>query len=98
MYAMGTKMNATTIRHVGILFSGGPAPAANTVLSAAVMNFINAGVEVYGFIQGFHFIQDFDESTELVPDEHYKIMTLADVSGIRNHRAIRSRDDRYRLC
>ena len=81
-------MNSSKIKHVGILFSGGPAPAANTVLSAAVMNFINAGVEVYGFLQGFHFIQNYKDNVELIPNEHYKIMSLADVSGIRNHRAI----------
>ena len=76
-------MNSSKIRHVGILFSGGPAPAANTVLSAAVMNFINAGVEVYGFIQGFHFIQNYGDGFELLPNDHYKIMSLGDVSGIR---------------
>ena len=81
-------MNTPKIKHVGILFSGGPAPAANTVLSAAVMNFINAGVEVYGFLQGFHFIQNYEEGVELIPNDQYKIMTLADVSGIRNQRAI----------
>ncbi len=81
-------MDRNLIKHVGILFSGGPAPAANTVLSAAVMNFINAGVEVYGFIQGFHFIQDYEEGMVLKPNEHFKKMTLADVSGIRNQRAI----------
>jgi 6-phosphofructokinase 1 len=81
-------MKRESIGHVGILFSGGPAPAANTVLSAAVMNFINAGVEVYAFIQGFHFIQNFQEGMTLTPNEHYKVLTLADVSGIRNQRAI----------
>lgn len=81
-------MEPQAIKHVGILFSGGPAPAANTVLSAAVMNFFNAGIEVYGFMQGFHFIQDYEEGMLLKPNEHYKRLTIADVSGIRNQRAI----------
>ncbi|HNR11860.1 MAG TPA: 6-phosphofructokinase [Thermodesulfobacteriota bacterium] len=81
-------MEQHPIKHVGILFSGGPAPAANTVLSATVMNFINAGVEVYGFIEGFHFIQEHEEGMDLTPRQHYKVLTLADVSHIRNQRAI----------
>lgn len=81
-------MEQPKVKHVGIIFSGGPAPAANAVISAAVMNFINVGVEVYGFMQGFEFLEEFDEASPLSPNEHYKILALADVSGIRNHKAI----------
>jgi len=81
-------MESEAIKHVGIIFSGGPSPAANTVISAAVMNFINAGVEVYGFMQGFEFLQDYKKGEELIPGKHYKILALADVTGIRNQKAI----------
>jgi ATP-dependent phosphofructokinase / diphosphate-dependent phosphofructokinase len=72
------------IRHVGMLFSGGPAPAANAVISATVMNFLNMGVEVYGFIQGFEYLQEYQDDAVLVAGEHYEILSLAGVSGIRN--------------
>ena len=52
------------------------------------MNFVNVGVEVYGFIQGFEFLQDFSGDKKLIPNDHYKILTLADVSGIRNIKPI----------
>ena len=39
----------TPIRRVGIIFSGGPAPAANAVISAAATSFLSAGVEVIGW-------------------------------------------------
>ena len=81
-------MELQKVKHIGILFSGGPAPAANAVISAAVMNLVNGGVEVYGFIQGFEFIQEYSENETLTPQEHYKILTLADVSGVRNLKSI----------
>ena len=81
-------MKQKTVKHVGILFSGGPAPAANAVISALVMNFINFGVEVYGFLQGFEFIQEFEEGKPLIAEEHYKVLTLNDVTGIRNRKAV----------
>jgi len=81
-------MEQPKIGHVGILFSGGPAPAANAVISAVVMNFINVGVEVYAFIQGFEFIEEFKEGKPLSPEEHYKVLTLNDVTGVRNRKAV----------
>ena len=81
-------MEAPKIRHVGMLFSGGPAPAANAVVSATVMNLINKGVEVYGFMQGFEFLQEYKDGAALTPGEHFKVLTLADVSGIRNLKSI----------
>lgn len=81
-------MEGSKIKHCGILFSGGPAPAANAVISAAVMNLVNVGVEVYGFIQGFEFLQAYEQGKTLTLNEHYKILTLADVSGIRNLKPI----------
>jgi 6-phosphofructokinase len=81
-------MEQPKIKHIGILFSGGPAPAANAVISAVAMNFINVGVEVYGFIQGFEFIEEFEEGKRLSPEEQYKVLTLNDVTGVRNRKAV----------
>ena len=39
----------TGIKRVGMLFSGGPAPAANAVISAAALSFLNSGIEIIGF-------------------------------------------------
>jgi 6-phosphofructokinase len=52
------------------------------------MNLVNIGVEVYGFLQGFEFLQEYEEGKTLAPNEHYKILKLSDVSGIRNIKSI----------
>ncbi len=52
------------------------------------MNLVNVGIEVYGFLQGFEFLQEYEEGKTLAFNEHYKILTLSDVSGIRNIKSI----------
>ncbi|MEO0602375.1 MAG: 6-phosphofructokinase, partial [Myxococcota bacterium] len=41
------------MKRVGIVFSGGPAPAANAVITSCVMAFRRHGVEVVGFRHGY---------------------------------------------
>jgi 6-phosphofructokinase 1 len=76
------------IKRVGLLFSGGPAPAANAVISAAAMSFLNDGIEVYGFLQGYRFLCSFSPDSPLVENEHYLRLGINDVSGIRNRKPI----------
>jgi len=81
------------IKRVGILFSGGPAPAANAVISAAAMNLVNAGIEVYGFLDGYHHLEQYDGSP-LVEGKDFIRLTVDDVSGIRNKGSIIIRTSR----
>lgn len=76
------------IRKVGMLFSGGPAPAANAVISAAALAFIDAGAEVIGFIEGYANLEGYDPARPLVEGKHYLRLTRAVVTGIRNEGAI----------
>ena len=62
----------TSIKHVGILFSGGPAPAANAVISAAALSFINAGVSVVGFFGGYENLQRYSADNPLVEGRDYQ--------------------------
>ena len=55
-----------SIKRVGILFSGGPAPAANAVISAATLSFINSGISVVGFYDGFKNLERFSAERPLV--------------------------------
>ena len=57
---------ATDIKRVGMLFSGGPAPAADAVISAAGIALLDAGVEVVGFLDGYKHLEAFTPGTELV--------------------------------
>lgn len=61
----------TAIKRVAILFAGGPAPAANAVISSAAFTFLNAGVEVIGIKHGYSNLIDFDGSAPLVEGKHY---------------------------
>ncbi len=85
-------MNAPTPdapRRVGIIFSGGPAPAANAVISAAAVSFLEDGREVIGFFHGYSDLVDYHPvSHRLLPDVHYRIFKSGDVRGLRNERGI----------
>jgi 6-phosphofructokinase len=78
-----------SIKRVGIVFSGGPAPGANAVISSAAISFLDAGREVVGFMQGYLYLQDYHPVTHrLERDVHYKELRLSDVTGIRTRRGI----------
>lgn len=77
------------IKRVALVFSGGPAPAANAVISAAAISFLEDGREVIGFFHGYSNLQDYHPVTHrLLPDEHYRIFNEKDLSGLRNSRGI----------
>jgi len=76
------------IRKVGMLFSGGPAPAANAVISAAALAFIDGGAEVIGFVEGYSNLEAYDPARPLVEGKHYLRLTRDLVTGIRNEGAI----------
>ncbi len=77
------------IQRVGMIFSGGPAPGANAVISSAAISFLDSGREVIGFLNGYEHLQNYHQlSSRLQYGIHYRPMTLADVVGIRNRRGI----------
>ena len=77
------------IRRVGIIFAGGPAPAANAVISSAAVSFLDDGREVLGFMYGYENLQRYHSVTaRLKQDEHYKIFAQKDVTGSRNAQGI----------
>ncbi len=77
------------ICRVGMIFSGGPAPGANAVISAAAVSFLDTGREVVGFMQGYESLQDYDPVTNrLERNRHYKEFDLPDVTGVRNSQGI----------
>ena len=82
-------MNARPIRRIGIVFSGGPAPAANAVISATAISFLDTEREVLGFFNGYsHLEQYHPESYPLRSGEHYRRFTHRDLRGQRNVRGI----------
>ena len=73
------------IRRVGIVFSGGPAPAANAVIAAAGLSFLESGREVVGIFHGYSNLAAVEP---LRPEEHVRLLSEADLRGIRNDRGI----------
>ena len=77
-------------KKVGILFSGGPAPSANTVISSTALTFLDSHVPVIGIFKGYEYIQDFNINSpdmQLRKDMHYTDITY-DISQVRNDRGI----------
>ncbi len=80
---MGTK------RKVGLIFSGGPAPAANAVISATAMAFRRNGWDCYGFLHGYESLADYrSDGDPLVEGRDYHLFDDRDLRGLRNARGI----------
>jgi ATP-dependent phosphofructokinase / diphosphate-dependent phosphofructokinase len=81
--------NPDSLRRVAIVFSGGPAPAANAVISSAAVAFIDSGRDVVGVFGGYADLQRYDPMERpLLPGLHYRRLAEKDVVGIRNQRGI----------
>jgi 6-phosphofructokinase 1 len=77
------------IQRVGILFSGGPAPAANAVIGSAASAFRRAGADVVGILHGYGGLQSYDATSRpLVPEEDYHVIVDRDLWGLRSTRGI----------
>lgn len=80
---------SSEIRRVGIVFAGGPAPAANSVIAAAVMSFRRSGREVLGFLDGYSNLVEYDAVTRpLVEGRDWFRFEDEHLRGLRNSRGI----------
>jgi 6-phosphofructokinase 1 len=77
------------IRRVAIIFAGGPAPAANAVISAAAVSFLDDKREVLAFKNGYRHLEKYHPvDNRLQLDEHYVQFQMQHVSGVRNTRGV----------
>ncbi len=53
-------------RRVAILFAGGPAPAANAVISTAATAFLRNDIEVVGVLHGYSHLVEYSPDRPLV--------------------------------
>ena len=78
-----------SFRRVGLVFSGGPAPGANAVISAVASAFTTAKCEVVGFTHGYTNLQHYHVTDHpLVRDVHYRVFEGKDFSDLRNARGV----------
>ncbi len=74
---------------IAVVFSGGPASGANSVISSLALNFSNAGFSLTGFIKGFEYLEQFssEKSEFLQKDTHY-ISLNRDMARIRGQAGV----------
>jgi len=74
---------------VAMLFSGGPAPSANAVLSSLALNLLNEDIRAVGIYKGFEFLEKFNinDPYSLIKGIHYQLLDYS-VSGIRNKKGV----------
>jgi 6-phosphofructokinase len=77
------------IERVGLIFSGGPAPAANAVIAAAASAFRRSGAEVIGILNGYTHLENYrPQQTALHDGVHYRTILDADLRALRNARGV----------
>ena len=75
-------------RRAAILFAGGPAPAANAVISAAATSFLRNDIEVVGIKHGYSQLIDFDPKEPLVEGRDYVLVDHKMLGRTRNSQGI----------
>lgn len=78
----------TNIRRVAILFAGGPAPAANAVISTAAGSFLKAGISVLGIQNGYSNLVEFAPDRPLVEGEDYVVLDAQRLKRTRNTQGV----------
>ena len=78
----------TKIRRVAILFAGGPAPAANAVISTAAVSFLRNNIEVLGIMHGYSHLVEYHPDRPLVEDQEYVRITHRMLRRSRNSQGI----------
>jgi 6-phosphofructokinase 1 len=75
-------------RRAAILFAGGPAPAANAVISAAAVSFLRGGIDVVGVKHGYGQLKSYSPSRPLVEGQDYVMLDHKSLRRTRNSQGI----------
>ena len=78
----------SNIRRVAILFAGGPAPAANAVISTAAVSFLRNNIEVYGIRHGYSQLVEYGPDHSMVEGRDYIRITHSVLKRTRNSQGI----------
>jgi 6-phosphofructokinase 1 len=76
------------LRRVAILFSGGPAPAANAVIASAASCFSRNGIEVLGIRKGYSNLMNYQPGDTLEKGPVYTILDAKELEGVRTTQGI----------
>ena len=75
-------------RRVAILFAGGPAPAANAVISTCAASFVRNGIGVLGIKYGYSSLSEYSPERPLVAGRDYIDIDLGVLRRTRNSQGI----------
>ena len=75
-------------RRVAILFSGGPAPAANAVISTAAASFLRNNIEVVGLRYGYSRLVQYSAERPLAKDRDYILIDRHVLRRTRNTQGV----------
>ena len=76
------------IKRVAILFAGGPAPAANAVISTAAFSFLEEGAQVFGIKHGYSRLAEYTAAGPLSEGQDYIRFTHDTLTNMRCSRGI----------
>jgi len=79
---------AHSFRRVAVVFAGGPAPAANAVISTCAASFVRAGVEVLGILNGYSHLVEYALERPLQAGRDYLVLDLPTLRRSRNSQGI----------
>ncbi len=78
----------TSFRRVAVVFAGGPAPAANAVISTAAVSFLRNGVDVLGIKHGYSSLIDYSSDRPLEEGRDYMVLDHKTLKRTRNSQGI----------
>jgi 6-phosphofructokinase 1 len=81
-------MLESSIHRVAILFAGGPAPAANAVISTAAVSFLRNNIDVIGILHGYSHLIEYTPDKPLVEGKDYLHITHQALKRTRNSQGI----------
>jgi 6-phosphofructokinase len=76
------------LKRVAILFAGGPAPAANAVISTAAMSFLRNDIQVVGIMHGYENLQKYRPDYPMQVGRDYVVIEKRTLSRSRNAQGI----------
>lgn len=76
------------IHRVAILFAGGPAPAANAVISTAAASCLRNGISVVGIMHGYSHLVEFDPQRPLQDGREYITLDSRALKRTRNTQGV----------
>jgi ATP-dependent phosphofructokinase / diphosphate-dependent phosphofructokinase len=77
-----------SFKRAAILFAGGPAPAANAVISTAAVSFLRNDIEVVGCLYGYSNLVEFGPQRPMQEGRDYVILDHARLKRTRNSQGI----------